>query len=369
MACRHQERAAAQPAHHAAGAARLRRQGTDPRDPVPATPASDGLREDVRARQGRAAQPRRARSRWARSTRTSTTSRATGSSPDKFALPDISLTADEAAVVGLATKVWQHAGLAEATTEAVRKLTAAGRRRRRVGARHRRAAAQRRRAVVRRVLRGHPGAHPGHLRLPPAATRPSRRPGTSSRGGSPATPAAGTSSATTPTARPSGCSGSPGSQGEAPQGRRARVLRRARWAPTSARSPAGSRPRSRPTASCCWCARAPGTRCAATPTVQEGVDRPGRRRAPGTGWCSPDAPQGLADEILGLRRRRRGRGTGRAAQSGRRPARQQSVTGGVATQPRQRGAKDQVARLLTLVPYLQAHGEVRLEEARPSCSA
>src|SRR3954464_5299542 len=46
--------------------------------------------------------------------------------PDRFALPDISLTADEAAVVGLATRVWQHARLAEATTEAVRKLTALG---------------------------------------------------------------------------------------------------------------------------------------------------------------------------------------------------------------------------------------------------
>jgi proteasome accessory factor B len=46
--------------------------------------------------------------------------------PDEFALPDVSLTADEAAVVGLATKVWQHARLAEATTEAVRKLTALG---------------------------------------------------------------------------------------------------------------------------------------------------------------------------------------------------------------------------------------------------
>jgi proteasome accessory factor B len=46
--------------------------------------------------------------------------------PDQFALPDISLTADEAAVIGLATRVWQHARLAEATTEAVRKLTALG---------------------------------------------------------------------------------------------------------------------------------------------------------------------------------------------------------------------------------------------------
>jgi proteasome accessory factor B len=47
-------------------------------------------------------------------------------SPSEFALPDISLTADEASVVALATKVWEHARLAEATSEAVRKLTAAG---------------------------------------------------------------------------------------------------------------------------------------------------------------------------------------------------------------------------------------------------
>ncbi|WP_296606087.1 WYL domain-containing protein [Nocardioides sp.] len=46
--------------------------------------------------------------------------------PDEFALPDVSLTADEAAVIGLATRVWEHARLAEATTEAVRKLTALG---------------------------------------------------------------------------------------------------------------------------------------------------------------------------------------------------------------------------------------------------
>jgi proteasome accessory factor B len=47
-------------------------------------------------------------------------------SPDDFALPEIRLAADEAAVVGLATRVWEHARLAEATTDAVRKLTAAG---------------------------------------------------------------------------------------------------------------------------------------------------------------------------------------------------------------------------------------------------
>ena len=45
---------------------------------------------------------------------------------DELTLPDIELTADEVSVVGLATKVWQHAKLAKATTEAVRKLTALG---------------------------------------------------------------------------------------------------------------------------------------------------------------------------------------------------------------------------------------------------
>ncbi|CAN5387694.1 WYL domain-containing protein [soil metagenome] len=46
--------------------------------------------------------------------------------PDEFALPEIDLAPDEAAVVGLATRVWQHQRLARATTDAVRKLTAAG---------------------------------------------------------------------------------------------------------------------------------------------------------------------------------------------------------------------------------------------------
>lgn len=46
--------------------------------------------------------------------------------PDDLQLPDVELTADEASVVGLATKVWEHATLAEATSGAVRKLAAAG---------------------------------------------------------------------------------------------------------------------------------------------------------------------------------------------------------------------------------------------------
>ncbi len=43
-----------------------------------------------------------------------------------FELPEISLEPDEAAVVGLAARVWQHASLAEATSRAVLKLRAAG---------------------------------------------------------------------------------------------------------------------------------------------------------------------------------------------------------------------------------------------------
>ncbi len=45
---------------------------------------------------------------------------------DEFALPGIELTADEAAVLGLATRVWRHAGLAAHTCDALTKLTAAG---------------------------------------------------------------------------------------------------------------------------------------------------------------------------------------------------------------------------------------------------
>ena len=46
--------------------------------------------------------------------------------PDELQLPQVELTAEEAQVVALATKVWEHARLAEATSHAVRKLSAAG---------------------------------------------------------------------------------------------------------------------------------------------------------------------------------------------------------------------------------------------------
>jgi len=43
-----------------------------------------------------------------------------------FELPEIDLEPDEAAVLGLAARVWQHAGLASATSDALVKLKAAG---------------------------------------------------------------------------------------------------------------------------------------------------------------------------------------------------------------------------------------------------
>jgi proteasome accessory factor B len=43
-----------------------------------------------------------------------------------FELPEIDLAPDEAAVIGLAARVWQHAGLASATSDALVKLKAAG---------------------------------------------------------------------------------------------------------------------------------------------------------------------------------------------------------------------------------------------------
>lgn len=45
---------------------------------------------------------------------------------DEFEIPPLTFTAAEAAVLGLAARVWQHAGLAEATSRAVLKLDADG---------------------------------------------------------------------------------------------------------------------------------------------------------------------------------------------------------------------------------------------------
>ncbi|MDN5761949.1 MAG: WYL domain-containing protein [Microlunatus sp.] len=46
--------------------------------------------------------------------------------PSEFELPPVELDADEAAVVGVAARVWQHASVAESTRSALAKLRAAG---------------------------------------------------------------------------------------------------------------------------------------------------------------------------------------------------------------------------------------------------
>ena len=46
--------------------------------------------------------------------------------PSEFSLPPIELDAEEASVVGVAARVWQHASMAESTQSAMTKLRAAG---------------------------------------------------------------------------------------------------------------------------------------------------------------------------------------------------------------------------------------------------
>ncbi len=46
--------------------------------------------------------------------------------PSEFELPPIDLDAEEASVVGVAARVWQHAGMADSTRSAIAKLRAAG---------------------------------------------------------------------------------------------------------------------------------------------------------------------------------------------------------------------------------------------------
>ena len=206
-------------------------------------------------------------------------------------------------MVGLATRVWQHARLAEATTEAVRKLTAARRRRSTVSrARHRRApadaptsrrfdvfweATQERTPVEFDYRRS--GADRGHA------------PGTCSRGAS---------------SRYSGRWYVVGLdtdrgeerifrlsrvQGEARQDRHGRRPTTSRPAPTSAPAdpPPGAR-RRRPSARSCWSATAPGSGAA----PRRGPRRD-RRARPGraTGWdrlvLEPRRRSALADELLG----------------------------------------------------------------------
>ena len=126
-------------------------------------------------------------------------------------------------MIGLAARVWQHAGLAAATSDALVKLKAAG-------VTVDRAALD---VVQPQLTAEEPAFEPlwdaTRTRTPVrfayrtllGAPRPP--PGTCSPGAWCPTAAAGTSPATTPTATSRGCSGSPGS--------------RARSAPTASRAP------------------------------------------------------------------------------------------------------------------------------------
>ena len=90
---------------------------------------------------------------------------------DAFELPQVELEPDEAAVVGLAARVWQHAGLADATSQALLKLQGGGPPGRPRGARRRAATARGRRAGVRRRVGRDPVPHAGRVRLPAPRAR------------------------------------------------------------------------------------------------------------------------------------------------------------------------------------------------------
>ena len=130
---------------------------------------------------------------------------------DAFELPEIDFTADEVAVLGLAARVWRHAGLAAATSDALVKLKAAGLSFDREQLDQVAPAAGGRGAGVRGDVAGDGPPHPGALRLQPrrASATPPRA--TSSRGAWSPPRAAGTSRDSTPTGASRGCSGSAGS--------------------------------------------------------------------------------------------------------------------------------------------------------------
>ena len=300
-----EERATAQPAHHAAGPAPLRLQGPDPRDPLPGRHAPRPSRRCSSATR-RSCAASASRSRWAAWTPTSTTSRATGSAPTSSRCPTSRSTADEAAVIGLATRVWEHARLAEATTEAVRKLTALGVEVDAAALDIAAAPAVGRRAGVRRLLGGHPGAHAGRVRLPPLRAAPRT---------------------TTRHLQPWGVvrySGrwyvvgldtdrGAGAGLPALPGRRARRAVPARPgrttsrpAPTSARPPSGSRRRPRPGGRSSWCAQRRRHRAAPRRRRRSRPTSPARRpHRLGPGPASAAAARGARRRGARLRRRRR----------------------------------------------------------------
>ena len=324
---------------------------------VPDDPRARGVREDVRARQGGPAQlgrPDRGRARIDTYFEDEPGYRiradAFAAARDHAARPTRRPSSASRPGSGSTPR------LAAATTEAVRKLTRAGRRGRPSRARHRpaRGCAPRSRPSTcsGRPPRSAPRSSSSYRRS--GAGEP--RPGTSSRGASVRyVRALVRRRATTPTAARSGCSGSPGCRARCADGPAGVVRRPGRHRPR-ARSPHRLAPRTarhepRP---CCVRQRRRQWRCAAAPR-DRGRTSPARtsaRLGPRSS-CPSAAATTLADELLGLRRRRRRRGAGRAARRGRRPAAAVGVRSGVRRMTGRARAREQVGRLLALVPYLQ----------------
>ena len=129
-----------------------------------------------------------------------------------YELPEIRLEPDEAAVLGLAARVWRQAELAGAAAGALLKLRAAGIDAEETDPAGDRAAAADRRGRVRPALGGGQGPAAGHVRLPRgrAQRAAAAEPGAVGRG-EPARPLV-RGRATTGTGARSGCSGSAGSR-------------------------------------------------------------------------------------------------------------------------------------------------------------
>ena len=275
-----------------------------------------------------------------------------------FELPDIDLTPQEAAVIGLAARVWQHAGLAAATSDALVKLKAAGV------------------TVDREAL--------NIVQPQLTAEEPAFEPlWDATRTRTPVSFDYRTSrSASTPTRhlQPWGVVSYGGRwyvvghdtdrgeprifrlsrvQGAVLRRRCRRARSRCRPAPTCGPSPRRS-PRRRPTAPPrCWCARAPATACAGTPAPRRRQRRPHARLGPAAGHLRRRRRPRRRGAVL-----RRGRGGARAR--GRPGVRRTPAAGDRAARrevPASSGAREQVARLLALVPYIQARREVSLDQA------
>ena len=283
---------------------------------------------------------------------------------DAFELPEIDFAADEVAVLGLAARVWRHAGLAAATSDALVKLKAAGLSfdREQLDQVAPALAAEEPafeamwQATVHRTPVRFDYTRAGETRVahaaPPAVGR-DHGPGPLVR--------------RRPRHRPRRAPDVPAQPDRVRCHRRRRRRAPTRFprAPTCARCPRRS-PRGEPDRSAVVLAR---------PGAANGLRR--RATVSATGVTGPDGTLGwdelqvpyvsesdFAGELLGyadavvvespaeLRRRR-----GRAAGRGRRPS--ASSAAGATTMS---GAREQVSRLLALVPYLQTRTDVSLAQ-------